>query len=423
MNGVFHWIACLRAGLSSLIVCIFLSQCFSQKLTAEIRLSEWGQSESNIELGGSNREVIPIVEKDIVYSSDITQWEEYCRANTKVSDAGIEHDFEFAWGPPITGNQFASSNIVIDFEVTEPMYYKVSGEAEFEDPYGSATRFNVNLLGDYQGFPFSFEQQSRGLSYPNKYLLGGRRGNEMNKISGRLEGVLGRGIYRLWLYSSSSEYESNTVGQRMDADFKGPITGVGNVKIELTPIPREAKLVVDIDPVYYSLANQKLVVNATPSQGYPDLEFEYEWYFNNKPIERDFSKNPALLAIDGTEASVGQYKVIVSSSFDPFNGDTRVEKTFEYRHSPDTDGDGLSDDFEQRFFSSDFEIADTDGDGLSDYQEYEVETDPSLADSDGDGLSDGEEVAVTQTNPIRADTDKDGVDDGSEDFDEDGLDN
>jgi hypothetical protein len=60
---------------------------------------------------------------------------------------------------------------------------------------------------------------------------------------------------------------------------------------------------------------------------------------------------------------------------------------------PDTDGDGLSDDFETNVFFSDPNAADPDGDGLSDHAEYWLDTNPRNADSDGDGWLDGEDLA------------------------------
>lgn len=60
---------------------------------------------------------------------------------------------------------------------------------------------------------------------------------------------------------------------------------------------------------------------------------------------------------------------------------------------PDTDGDGLSDDFETNVFFSDPNAVDPDGDGLNDWAEYWVDTNPKVADTDGDGFLDGEDLA------------------------------
>jgi Bacterial TSP3 repeat len=68
---------------------------------------------------------------------------------------------------------------------------------------------------------------------------------------------------------------------------------------------------------------------------------------------------------------------------------------------PDTDNDGLSDDFETRIFGSDPNQADKDGDGLNDWAEYWVDTDPNNADTDGDQWTDGEDLSFGD--PLRAD--------------------
>jgi len=115
----------------------------------------------------------------------------------------------------------------------------------------------------------------------------------------------------------------------------------------------------------------------------------------------------------------------------------------------DTDGDGLSDDFENQI-GSDPNDADTDDDGVLDGQEPNPAADSDGdglinvldVDSDNDGLFDGTEMGfdcsnpatdtsqntcipdadtgTTTTSPIDPDTDNGGISDGSEDFDKDG---
>jgi len=80
----------------------------------------------------------------------------------------------------------------------------------------------------------------------------------------------------------------------------------------------------------------------------------------------------------------------------------------------DTDGDGLTDEEEQRL-GTDPNSADSDDDGLTDSEEVnEYETDPLNPDSDGDGLNDGDEVMSHDTDPLNEDSDGDGLTDGEE---------
>ena len=93
----------------------------------------------------------------------------------------------------------------------------------------------------------------------------------------------------------------------------------------------------------------------------------------------------------------------------------------------DTDGDGMSNSFEQAHTtpSSSTSLEPGDdlenggvGDGLTNLQEFQAGTDPNNADSDGDTLGDGDEVAGVgsrpPTDPSLADTDGDGLDDATE---------
>ncbi|MFX1511423.1 MAG: hypothetical protein ACFFCQ_02445 [Promethearchaeota archaeon] len=85
------------------------------------------------------------------------------------------------------------------------------------------------------------------------------------------------------------------------------------------------------------------------------------------------------------------------------------------RLGPDTDGDGLSDIFEEVVPGFDKNNPDTDGDGLGDKEEYyDHVTDPGIRDTDGDGLSDWTEVHMSLTNPRFDDTDFDGLNDFEE---------
>ncbi|WP_169977807.1 hypothetical protein [Tautonia rosea] len=96
----------------------------------------------------------------------------------------------------------------------------------------------------------------------------------------------------------------------------------------------------------------------------------------------------------------------------------------------DTDGDGLTDNEEQRgwlvvfrtadgrlverMVTSDISVADTDGDGFTDDVELQLKTDPRDADTDDDLLTDYQEYTEVFSNHLDADSDGDGVDDGTE---------
>ena len=81
----------------------------------------------------------------------------------------------------------------------------------------------------------------------------------------------------------------------------------------------------------------------------------------------------------------------------------------------DSDGDGLTDAYENFVSLTDPSNHDTDGDGLSDFHELSagIATNPLLYDTDGDGVGDGYEIA-TGSNPHSSDTDGDGLPDVAE---------
>ncbi len=92
----------------------------------------------------------------------------------------------------------------------------------------------------------------------------------------------------------------------------------------------------------------------------------------------------------------------------------------------DTDGDGMGDDWEERYGLDPDEASDAgedpDGDTLTNAQEYHLQTNPQEADTDHDGYADAVETGTrvwinatdTGTSPTLEDTDQDGLLDGEE---------
>ena len=108
------------------------------------------------------------------------------------------------------------------------------------------------------------------------------------------------------------------------------------------------------------------------------------------------------LASDALEIDRG------TDPFDPYDFPATQAGNF-----PDTDSDGISDQWEGPNYGTDLSNSDSDGDGLGDGEEAALGTDPLGGDGDGDGLTDPGEVQAG-TNPFDPDSDDDGANDGAE---------
>jgi len=165
--------------------------------------------------------------------------------------------------------------------------------------------------------------------------------------------------------------------------------------------------VVELDSFYESNPLEEIVIDATPSEGFPQ-EFTYQWSFNDQPIPSFLGGTLPTFSLLGDQSQDGTWKVVVSNTV----GTT--EASFEYRMFVDNDSDGLSNYREENITLTNPDLADSDSDGLSDPDELSIHgTDPNVADVDEDGLNDSEEIAAT-TDPSVADTDNDGILDGAE---------
>jgi len=130
-----------------------------------------------------------------------------------------------------------------------------------------------------------------------------------------------------------------------------------------------------------------------------------------------FNPNPAIdnVPSDGTDV----INALDATSHADTDGDGLSDRYEDYLGTNpllvDTDGDGLKDGEEVHTYETNATNADTDGDGLKDGEEiYTYETNATNADSDADGLSDGDEIHIYGTNALNADTDGDTLSDADE---------
>lgn len=149
----------------------------------------------------------------------------------------------------------------------------------------------------------------------------------------------------------------------------------------------------------------------TDNDGMADA-WEMEWFGN---LSQDATSDPdgdrlsnyieSLFSLNPTEADSddnGQ-----SDFYDVIGHEGNIPMPPAW--SADTDGDGLSDNWEF-YWGTDAELVDTNGDGISDFVAVSGGLDATGLDVDGDGINNDVELAQG-TNPFSQDSDRDGVND------------
>ncbi|TFG25150.1 MAG: hypothetical protein EU529_01830 [Promethearchaeota archaeon] len=148
-------------------------------------------------------------------------------------------------------------------------------------------------------------------------------------------------------------------------------------------------------------------------------EMIFNWNINNETYHQHVGGfwSELIYSYDSNSIITGQVEVVDDAG--------KVGHTlFRLEIYIDSDGDGLSDEYEiQQDYSPDSD--DTDGDFITDWYEiYVTNTDPANPDTDGDGLPDGYGLVEGQycgelllgTDPLNSDTDNDNLTDGVEFF-------
>ena len=197
------------------------------------------------------------------------------------------------------------------------------------------------------------------------------------------------------------------------------------------PLIADVRPVLNLDIFYEVQSGQSIVIDATPTDGYP-TNFTYQWIQNGYPIPPHFGGTTNLYTFFSDNFYNGNWSVIVrndtgstTNSFvfevfvdtdqDGLSDGRETYVTFTNPNVSDSDDDGLNDNYEVNTSNTDPNDSDSDDDGLSDgYEVNTSNTDPNGSDSDDDGLSDGYEVNTSYTNPNDSDSDDDGLSDGYE---------
>lgn len=209
--------------------------------------------------------------------------------------------------------------------------------------------------------------------------------------------VIINGEARLDVDLSNYERRGNKIG--LHSRELGGGSTVDYITVEtLTTVPvSPAAPVVQLGALYESPSGESVVIDATPTAGFP-AEFTYQWCFNGFKIPANLGGTASTINIDSLQANEGTWSVTIT------NETGSVEESFEYRIFADTDSDGLSDAFEELISETNLNKEDTDDDGLTDTEEFNTfRTNPNSADSDSDGFTDLYELE-TAYNPNSAES-------------------
>jgi hypothetical protein len=190
-----------------------------------------------------------------------------------------------------------------------------------------------------------------------------------------------------------------------------PLTSIDNITFEQTdPVPVALKISSSrnsFDAPGQSV--QLAAITTLPDKSMKDVTPRDKgtmWMSSNSGI--------ASVSADGLVTAHKRGKILIQAR----NEGQIAAVALEVLIPNDTDGDGMTDEFENANGlnpnNPNDATQDPDHDGLTNLQEFQKGTNPQAADTDGDGLSDKVEIA-RGTNPVNADTDSDGLLDGAED--------
>ncbi|MDA7896083.1 LamG domain-containing protein [bacterium] len=209
--------------------------------------------------------------------------------------------------------------------------------------------------------------------------------------------VIINGEARLDVDLSNYERVGNKIG--LHSRELGGGSTIDYITVEtLTSAPvTPAAPVVQLGDLYESPSGEAIVIDATPTAGFP-AEYTYQWCFNSLKVPAALGGTSSSFSIDSLQANEGTWSVTVT------NETGSVEQSFEYRIYADSDSDGLSDAYEELISMSDINNPDTDADGLRDAEEVnDYQTNPNSPDTDSDGFTDAYELQ-TAYDPNSADS-------------------